>query len=431
MQDKVKQAWGMVALLVGAALVLSGCVAPDGTVFRLQQAPDGTITGLQAEPSPDAAAPVEEPVADAESFPARPILFLGGDANVGIAAVESDGTLIGPQQDGMLFGWSPQGDRFAYLPLGEEAFEGLAVAALGEEERLIFTPDLDSQIINYVRQSVWSPDGTQIALVLFSTQGFELVLIDAESGEIAKSYRLPDDVAAMYLGFVQNEVIFPMVNWSPDGRKVLLSLGELVVLDLESGDAEIVVSGISLPGMGEQAEWLPSSDGFIYLDGYEFDGERFTPPQLWQRMLDEDAPQELLSTEQMVTLGLDGSDQFAITISPSRRYLALLGINNGVDEGTEYSSTLLALDLTTLKEGSIEQWATEPPAAAWTLPGLTFFIEWSPDEQQFAFLMLSEEQGATIEVLSWADEGSQTVANVFVGDGSGVFTGINYLSWMP
>jgi hypothetical protein len=88
----------------------------------------------------------------------------------------------------------------------------------------------------------------------------------------------------------------------------------------------------------------------------------------------------------------------------------------------------------------LSQWQRTPssgetapqPLAQWTLPGLFFSVVWSPDEQELAYLKLSETE-ESIEALSWSNGVVEklTVVNPPDDQGEIIFTGWNMVSWMP
>src|SRR5262245_61020722 len=125
---KINYPWLQICgLLMGILLLLGGCVAPDGSVIRLQQGADGSIVGWQLDapqgsvatnPVVSTRAAQATPPAQATPYPPRPILYYGYAGNgepEGIRSVQRDGGALDTIWSGYLFGWSPNGDRFAYM----------------------------------------------------------------------------------------------------------------------------------------------------------------------------------------------------------------------------------------------------------------------------------------------------------------------------
>jgi WD40 repeat protein len=424
-------------LLFVIVALLGGCIAPDGSIITLQQGADGSIVGWQLDaPSGSVAtnAAISTTPVSTTSYPARPILYYGYAGNGepdGIRGVYRDGTALDSVWVGYLFGWSPHGDRFAFMAYDSTSqSQRLVVATLDGEERTIFETDQGEFLTNLARQSLWSPDGSQIALVLQSEEdaAIRVAIIDVEGEEISGDFRLP-------LYSMNDPSTFsglPSVRWSPDSQKLLLGFAELVVLDLASG------SSMSLSDLSEsmifsdQSVWLPDSESVIYLDDYRYEDGILYPPQLWRDSFPEEDAELLLTTAQMIALGLEGSDQYSIHTSPLGTYLALVAINNGHDEGIPLESNILIFEAARLQREPSTGVATPRPVAQWTLPGMIFSVVWSPDEQELAYLKLSETE-EVIEALSWSDGTTETVTVLTPPNdqGKNIFSGWNMVSWMP
>jgi hypothetical protein len=390
---------------------------------------------LDAPRTPVVASPViTTPPAHATPYPPRPILYYGYAGNgepEGIRSVQRDGSALDTIWSGYLFGWSPNGDRFAYMDYDSSSqVQSLVIATPAGENRTIFESNQGEFLTNLARQSIWSPDGSQIALVLQSLEGgtMRVAIINVESGQIASDFKLPPYQMSDTSSFAG----LPFVRWSPDGQKLLLGFEELVWLDVASGSSNYISDFIGQFRFPDQSAWLPNSENVIYLDGYVYEDGILHPPQLWRDSLLEADAEQLFSTQQLIDFGLEGSDQYSIHSSPMGSYLALVAINNGNDEGIPLESHVLIFDLDQLQSGSNNNLSTLQPIAQWKLPGMFFSVVWSPDEQELAYLKLAGTE-EVIEALSWSDGTVETVTAINTPDDQGtlIFSGWNMVSWMP
>jgi Tol biopolymer transport system component len=319
-------------------------------------------------------------------YPSRPILYtdIGAEGDIpSIHAVNQDGTYLGMVGTGVLIGWSPQGDRFAYLALDDPTGfpNSLVVAAIGEEGKTIFETEPGELIANVGPQSAWSPDGTQIALVLDKEETGRVVLVDVSSGQIVGEFPVQDPLSTVsgYLGL-------PTVKWSPDGQQLLLKeYGEVVVLSIKSGQSKSISPSLELGAMfPSREEWLSSSDDVIYLD-IKLEPESIEL-QLLRTALDAEKPEQLLTEEQLKTLGIDIEDRtsMSIRLSPMGTYLALIASSGFEEHG---NANLLIFDLSTLESELVDSWVISQPVAQWELAGSIISpVVWSPDEKALAFL---------------------------------------------
>ena len=132
---------------------------------------------------------------------------------------------------------------------------GLERANLAGESRRLFTATGDERLLP-LGWMAWSPDASEIALIsatLSNSGGPEwaLRLIDATDGASLARYGLPSATMAGWPAYTAG---FDKVRWSPNGRAVLISWGNAIVVDVASGKVEQVAATQVL------ADWAPDGD---------------------------------------------------------------------------------------------------------------------------------------------------------------------------
>ncbi len=154
---------------------------------------------------------------------------------------------------------SPDGGEVAYVfyPRGDLNRSEIRVAAVdgGEVRALTGTPRMHD------REPAWSPDGELIAFASERSGFYELHLVGRDgSGERQLTEAGADHVE---------------IDWHPDGRRLAVTRGrrncfDLVLVDAQSGEAEVVAEG----GMWSSPRWTASG---ALVAGYE---DHATPPEL-------------------------------------------------------------------------------------------------------------------------------------------------------
>ncbi|MDR3193503.1 MAG: hypothetical protein LBT87_10600, partial [Treponema sp.] len=116
--------------------------------------------------------------------------------------------------------WSPDGTRMASAGENESGYWQVKIWDMSTG-RLLFSKPMPGY---YNGGLAWNPDGTRLAAAVYSYNGGEFKIWDAESGE--EVFSLKGRVTAL--------------AWSPDGRKIAAGAGnnqnnQLIVLDTGTG----------------------------------------------------------------------------------------------------------------------------------------------------------------------------------------------------
>jgi len=292
---KIRSAFNIRLLL--SMLLLSSCA----------NLPSQEMTG----PVPFAAG---TPTKKAELSP-RPILYFdgekleGGGMELVIEGVYPDGRQLGTLTRGKIAGWSPDGMWFAFFAGGGATPETLNVMNLQGVVKTIFTPEPGEEIFSVGWQSICSPEGERIALILAHRDEFgSVAVINVADSHIISRHRLPSTA----LGRPTYKF-----RWSPDGRKILLVSSTTLVVDTVAGTVETIAEKPT------PAEWSPGSDAVFYFDGF-WDIEDFL-----LRKLGSEKPVKLMDKERILASGLGQPVALLhgvlMTLSPSGSKLAIAG----------------------------------------------------------------------------------------------------------
>lgn len=339
---------------------------------------------------------------------ARPILYMGNEragirTMVVTRAVYPDGRDLGPVVRSIGATWSPNGRQIAFVtPTGMS----MNVADLqGETRTLINSP---GQWRPYYAWPAWSPDGTEIALIEVGwcdegSRVTDVVVIDVAEGKATS--RLGPYEFWHAEGTQDGPGRFSMpeaLRWSPDGTKLLVSWDTVGVLDLATGRVEPISDTRVV------AEWAPGSDAVYYYDVKSDPGsEGRSVSSLNIKTLGSDEPTVLADEQRLQELGMIGTPGVIpglLAVSPSGSTLAATAGQS--DEGT---GTLRLYDL-----GDGEHIAVERPAQSFQTEGRMVAMDWSPDEDSIAFLVVDETASTTLQVLDlktgrWDTVGSPVI----------------------
>lgn len=165
----------------------------------------------------------------------RPILYLEGTAC-------ADGTRVPSlETKGAGNSWSPSGTTDAFVSANAKRL--IVRGADGIEHTLYRAP----RRVDLVHRVAWSPDGSQVALLLLDEHGFDngpilnpeqipsyqtsLAVFDARSGNMRRRVALP--AAIVHMPYLMNPP--DTLAFSPDGRRVLVSWESPAVVDIARG----------------------------------------------------------------------------------------------------------------------------------------------------------------------------------------------------
>ena len=341
----------------------------------LDQAPE-IPSGQPADATPSSV-PVAAP---------RPILHFDIEGSAGqqravLVAVDAGGNRVMTRPVAVGGTWSPRGDWFAFFTGGADARHGALVRAnlAGESQRL-FTATGD-EVLLPLGWAAWSPDASKIAVLSFVPAAglkdyrFALVIIDAVDGQVLARHPLPVETMAAWPAYMAGVDKF---RWSPDGRRVLLSWGNAIVVDVASGEVEQVASTQVV------AEWAPGSDAVYYLAI----PDRSQPSRdenwagLYIKYLGSPAPVQLMESQVITASGLVRSpfNHGLLTLSPTGTKLALVtGIAGG------------RVALRVYGVGSDELIALDRPSSSFPTANVLTAVEWAPDESSLAAIAVGPE----------------------------------------
>jgi WD40 repeat protein len=350
---------------------------------------------------------------DGRSVAHSPILYFDvEDRDLVIRAVHPDGSPAGTPAHGQLAGWSAQGDRLAYLTKDNVSVN---LMRLDGQPETIFKANPGETVFLSGWQSIWSPDGKRVALLLaradsVRTGTFSLAIVDIEKREVANRFELPQS-AYTRNGMPMN---WPPYNlkWSPDGRKILLAWEQALILDVER---KILETAIPRPVM---AEWA-ASNSVYYFD------ELFAVGSL---LIKETGQKEAVKVFDRSQLNGWGMVQTLLLhapllkLHPSGTRLAMAA---GTGRGAK--STVLVFNVHPTRPGALES-----PAQSLQVDAAILAMEWGPDRKTLALLAGSEE-GLTIRVLNLETGTAKTLARLTELKGPDIdLVGLmNTISWAP
>lgn len=322
----------------------------------------------------------------------RPILYLDfeGEAGPVIAAVYPDGRRLGALVPGLGAMWSPSGTWFAYVARFRDTV--LNVINLEGEVKTIFTTGPGEFIFNLGWQSIWSPDGRRIALIVCPEDGsvYSIIVINVADKSVVSRHKLPAEVYSRFKDGERYPMNWPpyKFRWSPDGRKLLLSWEWTVVVDAVTGAIETIAEAPTA------AEWAPGSDAVYYFHG-----------DFYLRKLDSSTPLRMVGKEHIAALGLRRPPllhKAILTLSPLGSKLSLLAGST-----TGHTSSIYIYDLR--ERGTV---ALDKPFKTFQTEDVITAIEWGPDENSIAIMAISPSVGVTIKLLDLMTGEWRTLATI-------------------
>lgn len=368
----------LAVMFTATILLLVGCVGPSFA---------GGYSNVQIEADTD-----------------RPILHFDveekdGQKRLVMAAMTAEGNRVGTDSTHGAV-WSPKGTWFAFFtsPDGVSG-PALYVANLKREAELIFDPKAAEQIIGW--HPAWSPDGRKIAVVVAvpsktARPDFSVTVIDAVEKKVLSRHRIP--VGTINLPYHTS----PPNNfrWSPDGRKILVSWENVIVIDTEKGRV------MTVSGEHGVAEWAPGSESVYYFGIADWSSLRERAlGGFYVKKLDDSNPAELMDRKGLVTLGMGlhpGVHYSLMVLSPTSSSLAI--VTGTTKEGiVQLQFHHLKSRGTPVLDNPTRTFQTEDRIAA---------LEWAPDESRVAAVTLDKGGGVAIKVLQLETGTWRTVAKV-------------------
>ena len=315
--------------------------------------------------------------------------------------------------------WSPKGDVFS-------CFEASAIAR-AYVPRIIHATGGNTAIDLYRQneiwvpwQAPWSPDGSLISLISISGDSTRRInrrylnIIDVTTGKVQSQIEIPKIIMAgsAYPIAPNNEF-----RWSPDGRRVLISSGGAIIVDMDKRSTEIISDKFIV------AEWNSRGDGIYYFEPDRFDNGVLGG--FFIKHIGASKPKKLLDVEKVEKLGLVlipflGSG--LMTLSPDATKMAIVG---GRIDG---SGCLLNIyDLSANEEIVLEK-----PSKSFQV-GNILALDWSPDAKHIA-VAINEYKSEQIlfKVLNLDNGLWRTFATLQVksmDEVEGIVLGLKLISW--
>jgi len=240
------------------------CAGPQSLGGPWTAAPDGVIAvekGGEIElinPGGAVVASTTQEVTEPNTFPdwspdGSRIVFAGagsGTAGFNLYVMDADGgdthAVTDDVGDEYTPAWSPDGSRiaFAFDDGGQTSFRSGIVT---------MNPDgtARSEVISREKERVeaplWSPDGSKLAFTVFSEEGIVPYVMDADGTDLV---RLRDDLGVA-------------LDWTPDGRRILLSADGRFVSVRPDGSGERLFAD-DVPEQGRLVvDWSPDGDWIV------------------------------------------------------------------------------------------------------------------------------------------------------------------------
>jgi YVTN family beta-propeller protein len=359
-------------------------------------------------PSPPPIAPLITFKADALAL-SRPILYVGREIKEGKPSfvsmgVFADGRAAERVAEDIGATWSPDGRRFAFL----QGSRRLSIKSLDGEATTIYESDNNESIWP---QPIWSPTGRDIAVVVIreQKQGYSpgsLVVIDVTTRKLKRRISLSEETVHLPYFFTMPDKL----SWSPDGRRILVSWENAVVVDVNSGQIETISSAPVI------AEWTPDGDAVYY---FEIEN-RGILGNFYVRRLNSKLPVLLMERARLANVGFKsgsiGGGRLALSPSGSKLAFAAGSTKGGVSSLTIFE----------LKKG--ETIALDEPIHRFQTQEVLTALEWAPGENSVAVMAMAG--GCCVIKTLDIDTGEwNLLANVAIDLREPEVLGLKTLSW--
>ena len=310
----------------------------------------------------------------------RPILFAdikkaGAELRVVWSSMSPDGKRVIELWQGGVAALSPRGDR-AVVQLGNQLLlTGPAMAMMTP----VFTLPPGEEFVGY--PPAWSPNDRSIAVFLHKESRYRIAIFDVDLLTVVARLPITPAVGAEDNNFFAftNFFYWDAFAWSPDGTKMLLSVGSCcrntvraLVMDAATGKSD-PVSDVPVV-----AEWAPDSKAVFYLRTVQRGASGAVTPamgELYVKRLDAPASR-LLSAAQLQAIGFSqtrGLRAATITLVPDKQQLAISAISVDGKHG------LVAVFPANSSDDELGV-----PRTFQAAEGEITGIEWSPDSRSLA-----------------------------------------------
>jgi WD40 repeat protein len=285
-----------------------------------------------------------------------------------------DKSLTGGQAFAM--SWSPDGRRYAFTSVTKVDGPQVNIKTIDGGQKVV---RLGGSRAAVPWQVAWSPDGRRLAFLTYaqvkgkSTER-SLIVMDADwtimKGPGVVEYRVP---AATLAGFPPLMAPPDKLRWSPDGQRILISWGNVAVMDVRDGALTVIHPDCAA------ATWMPRGDGVLYL-AVRTAGIREWTGVFLQR-LDGAAPVQIADAARLSQLGLlrPGPNSGMLDLSPDGTSLALAGGDGYLGNAVHIFS--MAAD------GSVR---LENPRRTFRNVGAVISLDWAPEGRDLAVAFINQ-----------------------------------------
>jgi hypothetical protein len=260
--------------------------------------------------------------------------------------------------------WSPDGKSYAFTSVTTTDGHMVNVKTLDGGQRVV---RLGGSRSGVHWQITWSPDSRQLALLTYTRQQgqpttYSLVVMDADwsvlRGPTVAEFSVP---SATLAGFPPIMAPPDKLRWSPDGRRILVSWGNVVVIDAGNGAVTPIYAERAA------ATWTPRGDGVLYLAVSESGQRQWTG--LFLQRFDGKPALQLSDAGRLSEFGLKrpGLNSGVLDLSPDGTSLAVAG-GDGL---SRYVLHVFPVDA----DGTVR---LENPRPAFNFGGSIVTADWAP-----------------------------------------------------